>query len=117
MMSNQPLGVCLRFFGFVVNQEISRLAGQLRRLYGSNRKASRPFHLFLTDLKEGSRLYKECLRMNDGFLNYMVSVGLRHQSNICPRTVNPSQTKALSGCIIHLTWHSQSDGVEGRLCL
>ncbi|XP_008321844.1 tRNA methyltransferase 10 homolog B [Cynoglossus semilaevis] len=56
------------------DKEISRLAGQLRRLYGSNRKASRPFHLFLTDLKEGSRLYKECLRMNDGFLNYMMDV-------------------------------------------
>ena len=53
-------------------QEVSRLAGQLRRLYGSNKKASQPFHVFLTDLKEDSRLYRECLRMNEGFLNYMV---------------------------------------------
>lgn len=53
-------------------QEISRLAGQLRRLYGSNKKAPRPFHVFLTDLQEDSRLYRECLRMNEGFLNYMV---------------------------------------------
>lgn len=57
-------------------QEISRLAGQLRRLYGSNKKATRPFHLFLADLKESSRLYKECLRMNDGFLNYMVIIAV-----------------------------------------
>nr|XP_043877908.1 tRNA methyltransferase 10 homolog B isoform X3 [Solea senegalensis] len=51
--------------------EISRLAGQLRRVYGSNKKAARPFHLFLTDLREDSRLYRECIRKNDGFLSYM----------------------------------------------
>ncbi|XP_056156558.1 tRNA methyltransferase 10 homolog B [Lampris incognitus] len=56
------------------NKEISRLAGQLRRLYGSNKKANRPFHLFLTDLREDSRLYKECLRMNDGFVNYVMDI-------------------------------------------
>lgn len=55
-------------------QEISRLAGQLRRLYGSNKKAARPFHLFLTDLREDSRVYRECIRMNDGFVNYMVII-------------------------------------------
>ncbi|XP_029932867.1 tRNA methyltransferase 10 homolog B isoform X2 [Myripristis murdjan] len=56
------------------DKEICRLAGQLRRLYGSNRKANRPFHLFLTDLREDSRLYRECLRMNDGFLNYVMDM-------------------------------------------
>lgn len=55
-------------------QEISRLAGQLRRLYGSNKKATQPFHIFLTNMSNTSRLYKECLRMNDGFLNYMVFI-------------------------------------------
>ncbi|XP_015230939.1 PREDICTED: tRNA methyltransferase 10 homolog B isoform X1 [Cyprinodon variegatus] len=56
------------------DKEISRLAGQLRRLYGSNKKATRPFHLFLTDLKEDSRLYQECVRMNDGFRNYNMEI-------------------------------------------
>ncbi|KAM3849998.1 tRNA methyltransferase 10 homolog B-like, partial [Diretmus argenteus] len=56
------------------DKEISRLSGQLRRLYGSNRKATRPFHLFLTDLREDSGLYRECLRMNDGFLNYVMDI-------------------------------------------
>ncbi|KAK7909913.1 hypothetical protein WMY93_014597 [Mugilogobius chulae] len=56
------------------DKEISRLAGQIRRLYGSNKKASRPFHLCLTDFKEGSRLYRECVRMNDGFLNYTMKL-------------------------------------------
>lgn len=56
------------------DKEISRLAGQLRRLYGSNKKATRPFHLFLTDLREDSRLYRECIRKNDGFLNYTMDI-------------------------------------------
>lgn len=58
------------------SKEISRLASQIRRLYGSNRKAMQPFHLFLTDMKEDSLLYKECIRMNEGFLNYLVSMDL-----------------------------------------
>ncbi|XP_029382239.1 tRNA methyltransferase 10 homolog B isoform X2 [Echeneis naucrates] len=56
------------------DKEISRLAGQLRRLYGSNKKAAQPFHLFLTDLSQDSRLYRECIRMNDGFLNYTMDI-------------------------------------------
>ncbi|XP_060887875.1 tRNA methyltransferase 10 homolog B [Labrus mixtus] len=56
------------------DKEVSRLAGQLRRLYGSNKKATRPFRLFLTDLREDSRLYRECIRMNDGFLNYTMDI-------------------------------------------
>ncbi|XP_028324653.1 tRNA methyltransferase 10 homolog B [Gouania willdenowi] len=56
------------------DKEISRLAGQLRRVYGSNRKACRPFHLFLTDLREDSRLFRECIRMNEGFLNYALNI-------------------------------------------
>lgn len=58
-------------------QEISRLASQLRRLYGSNKKATRPFHVFLTSMCNTSRLYKECLRMNDGFLHYVVIIILQ----------------------------------------
>ncbi|XP_051924615.1 tRNA methyltransferase 10 homolog B isoform X2 [Hippocampus zosterae] len=52
------------------DKETSRLAAQLRRLYGSNRRASKPFRLFLTGLREDSRLLAECVRMNDGFLDY-----------------------------------------------
>lgn len=56
------------------DKEVSRLAGQLRRLYGSNKKASRPFHLFLSDLRDDSRLHRECVRMNEGFLNYTMEI-------------------------------------------
>ncbi|CAL1591327.1 unnamed protein product [Knipowitschia caucasica] len=52
------------------DKEICRLAAQLRRLYGSNKKALRPFHLFLSDFEVDSRLCRACVRMNQGFLNY-----------------------------------------------
>ncbi|XP_037118842.1 tRNA methyltransferase 10 homolog B isoform X5 [Syngnathus acus] len=54
------------------DKETSRLAAQLRRLYGSNKRASKPFHLFLTSFRENSRLLAECVRMNAGFLNYIL---------------------------------------------
>ncbi|XP_050972133.1 tRNA methyltransferase 10 homolog B isoform X2 [Labeo rohita] len=55
-------------------KEISRLACQIRRLYGCNKKALQPFRIFLTELREDSLLYKECVRMNDGFTNYLIDV-------------------------------------------
>ncbi|XP_039515097.1 tRNA methyltransferase 10 homolog B [Pimephales promelas] len=58
----------------LTDKEISRLAGQIRRLYGSNKKSLQPFHVFLTEFREDSLLYKECVRMNDGFLNYLIDV-------------------------------------------
>ncbi|ERE81780.1 RNA (guanine-9-)-methyltransferase domain-containing protein 3 [Cricetulus griseus] len=55
-------------------KELSRLAGQIRRLYGSNKKASRPFWICLTGFPTDSPLYEECLRMNDGFSAYLLDV-------------------------------------------
>ncbi|XP_037058477.1 tRNA methyltransferase 10 homolog B isoform X3 [Peromyscus leucopus] len=52
----------------------ARLAGQIRRLYGSNKKASRPFWICLTGFSTDSPLYEECLRMNDGFSAYLLDV-------------------------------------------
>lgn len=72
--TGQRLCVDLSMTDCMSDKEISRLAGQLRRLYGSNKKATRPFHLFLTDLREDSRLYRECVRKNDGFLSYTIDI-------------------------------------------
>ncbi|XP_058997303.1 tRNA methyltransferase 10 homolog B isoform X1 [Mustela lutreola] len=55
-------------------KELSRLAGQIRRLYGSNKKASRPFWIYLTGFTADSPLYEECLRMNDGFSSYLLDI-------------------------------------------
>uniref|UniRef100_A0A8D2DA96 tRNA (guanine(9)-N(1))-methyltransferase n=1 Tax=Sciurus vulgaris TaxID=55149 RepID=A0A8D2DA96_SCIVU len=51
-----------------MSKKVSRLAGQIRRLYGSNKKVDRPFWICLTGFMTDSPLYEECLRMNDGFL-------------------------------------------------
>ncbi|PWA28913.1 hypothetical protein CCH79_00012858, partial [Gambusia affinis] len=72
--TGRKLCVDLSMTDCMSDKETSRLAGQLRRLYGSNKKATRPFHLFLTDLREDSRLYRECVRMNDGFLDYAMEI-------------------------------------------
>ncbi|XP_075884375.1 tRNA methyltransferase 10 homolog B isoform X2 [Nelusetta ayraudi] len=74
LISGPKLCVDLSMTDSMSDKEISRLAAQLRRLYGSNKKATQPFHLFLTNLEENSRLYNECLRMNEGFLNYMLDI-------------------------------------------
>ncbi|XP_022356420.1 tRNA methyltransferase 10 homolog B isoform X4 [Enhydra lutris kenyoni] len=60
--------------GTVWCSELSRLAGQIRRLYGSNKKASRPFWIYLTGFTTDSPLYEECLRMNDGFSSYLLDI-------------------------------------------
>uniref|UniRef100_U3J3Y4 tRNA (guanine(9)-N(1))-methyltransferase n=1 Tax=Anas platyrhynchos platyrhynchos TaxID=8840 RepID=U3J3Y4_ANAPP len=53
-------------------KETSRLASQIRRLYGANRQAEKPFWLYLTEFVVGSLIYEECFRMNDGFSNYLM---------------------------------------------
>ncbi|PKU38258.1 hypothetical protein llap_11439 [Limosa lapponica baueri] len=53
-------------------KETSRLASQIRRLYGANRRAEKPFWLCLTEFVVGSLIYEECFRMNDGFSNYLM---------------------------------------------
>nr|XP_061810836.1 tRNA methyltransferase 10 homolog B-like [Nerophis lumbriciformis] len=67
------------------DKETSRLAAQLRRLYGANKRASRPFHVFLTSLREDSRLMAECVRMNDGFLNYAMERTERSCLDVFPQ--------------------------------
>nr|XP_014353549.1 PREDICTED: tRNA methyltransferase 10 homolog B [Latimeria chalumnae] len=54
--------------------EVGRLAGQIRRLYGANRKALNPFHLYLTSVMTDSPIHQECVRRNDGFTNYIVTL-------------------------------------------
>ncbi|XP_054843601.1 tRNA methyltransferase 10 homolog B [Eublepharis macularius] len=58
----------------MTRKEISRLAAQIRRLYGSNKKAQKPFWIYLTGFVKKSPIAEECLRMNDGFSNYIIDV-------------------------------------------
>lgn len=72
--SGPRLCVDLSMTHHMSKKELSRLAAQIRRLYGSNKKASRPFWICLTGFSIDSPLYEECLRMNDGFSAYLLDV-------------------------------------------
>ena len=54
-------------------QEVTKLAAQVRQLYGSNMKSVSPVHLHLTGLVTGSRIYLECVRQSLDFSKLMVS--------------------------------------------
>ncbi|NXB95488.1 TM10B methyltransferase, partial [Vidua chalybeata] len=60
--------------GSMSEKESGRLASQIRRLYGANRRAARPFWLCLTEFAAGTPIYEQCFRMNDGFAGYLVRV-------------------------------------------
>ncbi|XP_042311824.1 tRNA methyltransferase 10 homolog B [Sceloporus undulatus] len=68
------LCIDLSMTSHMTKKEISRLATQIRRLYGSNKKSQRPFWLYLTGFVENSPISEACLRMNDGFANYLMDV-------------------------------------------
>ncbi|XP_008845900.1 tRNA methyltransferase 10 homolog B isoform X2 [Nannospalax galili] len=72
--SGPRLCVDLSMTHHMSKKELSRLAGQIRRLYGSNKRASRPFWICLTGFTTDSPLYEECLRMNDGFSAYLLDI-------------------------------------------
>ncbi|KAJ8262629.1 hypothetical protein GJAV_G00168540 [Gymnothorax javanicus] len=98
--SGPKLCVDLSMTDCMSHKEISRLACQIRRLYGSNRKATRPFHIVLTDVQEGGLLYQECLRMNDGFLNYVMDLKTGSCTDLFPLEsliyLTPDAEEALS---------------------
>ncbi|XP_048147236.1 tRNA methyltransferase 10 homolog B isoform X1 [Corvus hawaiiensis] len=58
--------------GSMTEKESGRLASQIRRLYGANRRAARPFWLCLTGFAAGTPIYEQCFRMNDGFAGYLM---------------------------------------------
>ncbi|NXX14224.1 TM10B methyltransferase, partial [Podargus strigoides] len=72
--SGPRLCVDLGVADHMTQKETCRLASQIRRLYGANRRAEKPFWLCLTEFAVGSLIYEECFRMNDGFSNYLVRV-------------------------------------------
>ncbi|XP_044295579.1 tRNA methyltransferase 10 homolog B isoform X2 [Varanus komodoensis] len=68
------LCIDLSMTGHMTKKEIGRLAAQIRRLYGSNKKAQNPFWIYLTGFVKNSPIYDACLRMNDGFASYLMDV-------------------------------------------
>ncbi|KAG8455055.1 hypothetical protein GDO86_001321 [Hymenochirus boettgeri] len=112
--SGPKLCIDLSMTEHMTKKEISRLAAQIRRLYGSNRKTAKPFWVYLTGFLENSLLYDECVRMNDGFNNYLVDttesnfldifpleqvVYLTPDSNSALEDIDPQKVYVLGGLV------------------
>ncbi|XP_074850100.1 tRNA methyltransferase 10 homolog B isoform X2 [Carettochelys insculpta] len=78
------LCVDLSVSSHMTEKETSRLAAQIRRLYGSNKKAEKPFWICLSGFVPGSRIYEECFRMNDGFSRYLVDTAPESYLDLFP---------------------------------
>lgn len=61
--------ICFKLFVFLW-QERSKLAQQLCRLYGVNKKADVPAHVYFAGFDKNGELYQECIRKIDGFEKY-----------------------------------------------
>ncbi|XP_051498976.1 tRNA methyltransferase 10 homolog B isoform X2 [Apus apus] len=108
-------------------KETSRLASQIRRLYGANRRAKKPFWLCLTEFVAGSLIYEECFRMNDGFSNYLMDTTQESYLDLFPldkivyltpdsenvlEDIDPNKVYVLGGLVdesIHKVGSSLSD--------
>ncbi|KAE8632700.1 hypothetical protein XENTR_v10001642 [Xenopus tropicalis] len=112
--SGPRLCIDLSMTQHMTKKELSRLSAQIRRLYGSNKKAAKPFWLYLTSFAGNSLFYDECVRMNDGFVNYLVDttensfldifpletvVYLTPDSDNALEDVNPEKVYVLGGLV------------------
>lgn len=81
LMKSQEVGlkVCidLQFENFMIEKEINHLANQLKRVYSSNKASATPFHLHFLSLSKTSKTYDMCVKKNDGFENYIVTLDER----------------------------------------
>lgn len=74
MISGQRIVIDLSWANTLSEKEQHKLARQLGRVYGSNRAATQPCHLYLTSLSKDSRLWQICTNKNDGFENYIIDM-------------------------------------------
>ena len=74
LKSGQRIAVDLSLEQHMNVKECGKLAQQLCRLYGANRRSSKPAHIYFTGLSKDGDLYKECVRKNSGFEGYMVDI-------------------------------------------
>ena len=67
------LHVCidLQFEELMSVKELSHLAGQLRRVYGSNRVTNDPVLISIASLRPESKTMAVCQQKNDGFKDYL----------------------------------------------
>ncbi|CAN7939644.1 unnamed protein product, partial [Ixodes hexagonus] len=83
------------------DKELNKLSSQLRRLYGSNRHSSKPLHLYFTNFAPSCRLYRMCVKKNEGFHNYMVEMTSEDHAELFSREslvyLSPDAAESLPG--------------------
>ncbi|XP_033116640.1 tRNA methyltransferase 10 homolog B-like isoform X2 [Anneissia japonica] len=72
LTDGQRVCIDLSMSAIMSSKEISKLAQQLGRVYGANKKAEKPMHLILAGLELDSDIHKACVQKNDGFNNYLI---------------------------------------------
>lgn len=69
----QTDNLCVFFKIILYNlKEKNKLAQQLCRLYGVNKKADTPAHVYFAGFDKNGELYQECIQKIDGFEKYQV---------------------------------------------
>ena len=74
LISGQRVCIDCSLGGHMTEKQCNKLAQQIGRLYGSNRKARNPLHIYLSGMKKDEVIYKECVRKNMGFDDYIMDI-------------------------------------------
>lgn len=81
--SSLTVAIDLSYSKSMKAKEIKKMAGQLARIHGSNRKSSQPAKIFLTAFDENPNdlLFKECERQHEGFSNFAFEISSKDHHN------------------------------------
>lgn len=74
MICGQRICIDLSMENTMTSKEKSKLAQQLCRLYGVNKKADMPAHVYFAGFDKNGELYQECIQKIDGFEKYQVEM-------------------------------------------
>lgn len=74
MVSGQRICIDLSMENTMTSKEKGKLAQQLCRLYGVNKKADTPAHVYFAGFDKTGELYQECIQKIDGFEKYQVEM-------------------------------------------
>ncbi len=79
--SSLTVAIDLSYSKSMKPKEVKKMAGQLARIHGSNRKSLQPAKIFLTAFDAEDQLFKECERQHEGFSNFGFEVSSNDHHN------------------------------------